>query len=145
MFLCSLYVLGVWNKISMVYVYVGGTSPAQWEDITGTTPLTFANDCASFTTNVSARYATRACQMHLGSSFLWFFGASLSLYISIPYIQGCAWSFVLAFSAAMMSPGNHTYFVSKGCGATRVCFSANSKRKGKLKILIQFKKNGVDS
>lgn len=34
---------------------VGGTSPAQWEDITGTTPLTFVNDCVSFTTNVSAR------------------------------------------------------------------------------------------
>uniref|UniRef100_A0A8C6YEI1 Ankyrin 3 n=1 Tax=Naja naja TaxID=35670 RepID=A0A8C6YEI1_NAJNA len=32
----------------------GGTSPAQWEDITGTTPLTFVNDCVSFTTNVSA-------------------------------------------------------------------------------------------
>lgn len=33
----------------------GGTTPAQWEDITGTTPLTFINDCVSFTTNVSAR------------------------------------------------------------------------------------------
>uniref|UniRef100_UPI00398EAFDA ankyrin-3 n=1 Tax=Pristiophorus japonicus TaxID=55135 RepID=UPI00398EAFDA len=34
----------------------GGTSPAQWEDITGTTPLTFVNDGVSFTTNVSARF-----------------------------------------------------------------------------------------
>uniref|UniRef100_A0AAY4BWC7 ZU5 domain-containing protein n=1 Tax=Denticeps clupeoides TaxID=299321 RepID=A0AAY4BWC7_9TELE len=34
----------------------GGTSPAQWEDITGTTPLSFVTDCVSFTTNVSARY-----------------------------------------------------------------------------------------
>ncbi|KAJ8365935.1 hypothetical protein SKAU_G00147660 [Synaphobranchus kaupii] len=34
----------------------GGTTPAQWEDITGTTPLTFTNDCVSFTTNVSARF-----------------------------------------------------------------------------------------
>lgn len=33
----------------------GGTTPAQWEDITGTTPLTFVHDCVSFTTNVSAR------------------------------------------------------------------------------------------
>ncbi|MGH0118578.1 UNVERIFIED_CONTAM: hypothetical protein FKN15_050087 [Acipenser sinensis] len=33
----------------------GGTSPAQWEDITGTTPLTFVNESVSFTTNVSAR------------------------------------------------------------------------------------------
>lgn len=38
-----------------IYMYTGGTSPAQWEDITGTTPLTFSNDCVSFTTNVSAR------------------------------------------------------------------------------------------
>ena len=34
----------------------GGTSPAQWEDITGTTPLTFSNDCVFFTINVSARF-----------------------------------------------------------------------------------------
>ncbi|XP_067858696.1 ankyrin-3 isoform X1 [Heptranchias perlo] len=34
----------------------GGTSPAQWEDITGTTPLTFVTDGVSFTTNVSARF-----------------------------------------------------------------------------------------
>lgn len=36
----------------------GGTGPAQWEDITGTTKLLYAKDCASFTTNVSARYIT---------------------------------------------------------------------------------------
>uniref|UniRef100_A0A8C1JQF8 Ankyrin 3 n=1 Tax=Cyprinus carpio TaxID=7962 RepID=A0A8C1JQF8_CYPCA len=39
----------------------GGTSPAQWEDITGTTPLTFLNDCVSFTTNVSARFWLADC------------------------------------------------------------------------------------
>ncbi|XP_069097037.1 ankyrin-3 isoform X14 [Pleurodeles waltl] len=39
----------------------GGTSPAQWEDITGTTPLTFTNDCVSFTTNVSARFWLGDC------------------------------------------------------------------------------------
>ncbi|XP_067344785.1 ankyrin-3-like isoform X33 [Channa argus] len=39
----------------------GGTSPAQWEDITGTTPLTFVNDCVSFTTNVSARFWLADC------------------------------------------------------------------------------------
>ncbi|XP_033004782.1 ankyrin-3 isoform X35 [Lacerta agilis] len=43
----------------------GGTSPAQWEDITGTTPLTFVNDCVSFTTNVSARFWLADChQVH---------------------------------------------------------------------------------
>ncbi|XP_077481102.1 ankyrin-3-like isoform X8 [Stigmatopora argus] len=39
----------------------GGTSPAQWEDITGTTPLTFVKDCVSFTTNVSARFWLADC------------------------------------------------------------------------------------
>ncbi|XP_008435581.1 ankyrin-3-like isoform X19 [Poecilia reticulata] len=39
----------------------GGTFPAQWEDITGTTPLTFVNDCVSFTTNVSARFWLADC------------------------------------------------------------------------------------
>ncbi|XP_026078838.1 ankyrin-3-like isoform X33 [Carassius auratus] len=39
----------------------GGTSPAQWEDITGTTPLTFLKDCVSFTTNVSARFWLADC------------------------------------------------------------------------------------
>ncbi|XP_028819148.1 ankyrin-3 isoform X8 [Denticeps clupeoides] len=39
----------------------GGTSPAQWEDITGTTPLTFLNDSVSFTTNVSARFWLADC------------------------------------------------------------------------------------
>ena len=33
----------------------GGTHPAQFDDITGHTPLTFSNDCATFTTTVSAR------------------------------------------------------------------------------------------
>ncbi|XP_058882469.1 ankyrin-3-like isoform X33 [Acipenser ruthenus] len=39
----------------------GGTSPAQWEDITGTTPLTFVNESVSFTTNVSARFWLADC------------------------------------------------------------------------------------
>jgi ankyrin len=34
----------------------GGTHAAQFDDITGHTPLTFSNDCATFTTTVSARY-----------------------------------------------------------------------------------------
>uniref|UniRef100_A0A8C8MCN0 Ankyrin-2-like n=1 Tax=Oncorhynchus tshawytscha TaxID=74940 RepID=A0A8C8MCN0_ONCTS len=40
----------------------GGTTPAQWEDITGTTPLTFIDDCVSFTTNVSARFWLIDCR-----------------------------------------------------------------------------------
>lgn len=37
-------------------VGVGGTSRAQWEDVTGSTPLTFVKECVSFTTTVSARF-----------------------------------------------------------------------------------------
>ncbi|XP_060734891.1 ankyrin-3-like [Tachysurus vachellii] len=40
----------------------GGTSPAHWEDITGTTSLSFVTDCVSFTTNVSARFWLTDCQ-----------------------------------------------------------------------------------
>nr|XP_060635054.1 ankyrin-2 isoform X22 [Anolis sagrei ordinatus] len=40
----------------------GGVTPAQWEDITGTTPLTFVNECVSFTTNVSARFWLIDCR-----------------------------------------------------------------------------------
>ncbi|KAK6293942.1 hypothetical protein J4Q44_G00362680 [Coregonus suidteri] len=47
--------------LSLLCSITGGTSPAQWEDITGTTPLTFVNDCVSFTTNVSARFWLADC------------------------------------------------------------------------------------
>ena len=42
--------------VDMVTCLTGGSTPALWEDITGTTPLTFVNDCVSFTLTVSARY-----------------------------------------------------------------------------------------
>lgn len=35
----------------------GGTDATEWEDITGSTPMTIQNNLASFTTSVSARYA----------------------------------------------------------------------------------------
>lgn len=40
---------------SVSAIVIGGTDQAQWEDITGTTKLVYANECANFTTNVSAR------------------------------------------------------------------------------------------
>merc|ERR1719402_1090750 len=40
----------------------GGTTRAQWEDVTGSTPLTFVNDCVNFTTTVSARFWLMDCQ-----------------------------------------------------------------------------------
>ncbi|CAL8070723.1 unnamed protein product [Calicophoron daubneyi] len=40
----------------------GGTLPAQWEDITGSTPLSKVKDCVSFTTTVSARFWLVDCQ-----------------------------------------------------------------------------------
>uniref|UniRef100_A0A5K4ERA4 Putative ankyrin 2,3/unc44 n=2 Tax=Schistosoma mansoni TaxID=6183 RepID=A0A5K4ERA4_SCHMA len=39
----------------------GGTAPAQWEDITGSTPLSKVKDCVSFTTTVSARFWLMDC------------------------------------------------------------------------------------
>lgn len=40
----------------------GGQTKAQWEDVTGSTPLTFLNDCVSFTTTVSARFWLMDCR-----------------------------------------------------------------------------------
>lgn len=40
----------------------GGTSKAQWEDVTGSTPLSFVNNCVSFTTTVSARFWLMDCR-----------------------------------------------------------------------------------
>jgi len=40
----------------------GGTTRAQWEDVTGSTPLTFLNDTVSFTTTVSARFWLMDCR-----------------------------------------------------------------------------------
>ncbi|XP_036078160.1 ankyrin-3 isoform X13 [Rousettus aegyptiacus] len=62
----------------------GGTSPAQWEDITGTTPLTFIKDCVSFTTNVSARFWLADCHQVLETV-----GLATQLYrelICVPYM-----------------------------------------------------------
>lgn len=42
--------------------HLGGTTRAQWEDVTGSTPLTFVNDCVSFTTTVSARFWLVDCR-----------------------------------------------------------------------------------
>lgn len=44
------------------YPGTGGTTRAQWEDVTGSTPLTFVNDCVSFTTTVSARFWLMDCR-----------------------------------------------------------------------------------
>jgi hypothetical protein len=38
--------------VPSLIVCPGGTTRAQWEDVTGSTPLTFLNDCVSFTTTV---------------------------------------------------------------------------------------------
>uniref|UniRef100_H3AVS9 Ankyrin-1 n=1 Tax=Latimeria chalumnae TaxID=7897 RepID=H3AVS9_LATCH len=49
------------TSLRLLCSVIGGTAPAQWEDITGTTKLVYANDCASFTTNVSARFWLSDC------------------------------------------------------------------------------------
>ncbi|CAH1098989.1 unnamed protein product [Psylliodes chrysocephalus] len=40
----------------------GGQNKAIWEDVTGSTPLTFVKDCVSFTTTVSARFWLMDCR-----------------------------------------------------------------------------------
>uniref|UniRef100_A0A8D3EE32 Ankyrin 1, erythrocytic a n=1 Tax=Scophthalmus maximus TaxID=52904 RepID=A0A8D3EE32_SCOMX len=49
------------TSLRLLCSVIGGTAPAQWEDITGTTKLMYANECASFTTNVSARFWLADC------------------------------------------------------------------------------------
>uniref|UniRef100_A0A9J8A7D6 Ankyrin 1, erythrocytic a n=1 Tax=Cyprinus carpio carpio TaxID=630221 RepID=A0A9J8A7D6_CYPCA len=49
------------TSLRLLCSVIGGTAPAQWEDITGTTKLIYANGCASFTTNVSARFWLADC------------------------------------------------------------------------------------
>jgi len=44
------------------YLTLGGTNESQWEDVTGSTPLTFMNDKVSFTTTVSARFWLMDCR-----------------------------------------------------------------------------------
>ncbi|XP_041485487.1 ankyrin-2-like isoform X28 [Lytechinus variegatus] len=53
---------GDFPTLRLLCSITGGTAPAQWEDITGTTPLTFVNDCVSFTTTVSARFWLMDCK-----------------------------------------------------------------------------------
>ncbi|KAM7227164.1 hypothetical protein CapIbe_021577 [Capra ibex] len=49
------------TSLRLLCSVVGGTDQAQWEDITGTTKLVYANECATFTTNVSARFWLSDC------------------------------------------------------------------------------------
>ncbi|XP_044053037.1 ankyrin-1a isoform X6 [Siniperca chuatsi] len=49
------------TSLRLLCSVIGGTAPAQWEDITGTTKLMYAKECASFTTNVSARFWLADC------------------------------------------------------------------------------------
>uniref|UniRef100_A0A8B9HQ86 Ankyrin 1, erythrocytic a n=1 Tax=Astyanax mexicanus TaxID=7994 RepID=A0A8B9HQ86_ASTMX len=49
------------TSLRLLCSVIGGTAPAQWEDITGTTKLIYAHDCANFTTNVSARFWLADC------------------------------------------------------------------------------------
>ncbi|XP_036791844.1 ankyrin-1 isoform X14 [Oncorhynchus mykiss] len=49
------------TSLRLLCSVIGGTAPAQWEDITGTTKLIYSKDCANFTTNVSARFWLADC------------------------------------------------------------------------------------
>uniref|UniRef100_A0A8C9NT13 Ankyrin 1 n=1 Tax=Serinus canaria TaxID=9135 RepID=A0A8C9NT13_SERCA len=49
------------TSLRLLCSVIGGTAQAQWEDITGTTKLIYENECANFTTNVSARFWLADC------------------------------------------------------------------------------------
>ncbi|KAF5920678.1 hypothetical protein HPG69_014715 [Diceros bicornis minor] len=49
------------TSLRLLCSVIGGIDQAQWEDITGTTKLMYANECATFTTNVSARFWLSDC------------------------------------------------------------------------------------
>uniref|UniRef100_A0A672RZC5 Ankyrin 1 n=1 Tax=Sinocyclocheilus grahami TaxID=75366 RepID=A0A672RZC5_SINGR len=49
------------TSLRLLCSVIGGTAPAQWEDITGTTKLMYSHNCANFTTNVSARFWLTDC------------------------------------------------------------------------------------
>uniref|UniRef100_A0A8C2KEP5 Ankyrin 1, erythrocytic b n=1 Tax=Cyprinus carpio TaxID=7962 RepID=A0A8C2KEP5_CYPCA len=49
------------TSLRLLCSVIGGTAPAQWEDITGTTKLMYSHNCANFTTNVSARFWLADC------------------------------------------------------------------------------------
>ncbi|CAI2731420.1 unnamed protein product [Schistosoma spindalis] len=62
----------------------GGTAPAQWEDITGSTPLSKVKDCVSFTTTVSARFWLMDCSaVHEAAEFASMLYAEATL---VPYM-----------------------------------------------------------
>ena len=54
-----------------IHVHVGGRGATQWNDMTGSVPLTITDDqCVSFTSNLSARYYhTRLSRLSLSLSF----------------------------------------------------------------------------
>nr|VZI34353.1 unnamed protein product [Spirometra erinaceieuropaei] len=52
---------GDMNSLRLLCSITGGTTPAVWEDITGTTPLSRVKDCVSFTSTVSARFWLIVC------------------------------------------------------------------------------------
>uniref|UniRef100_A0A8C4LWW1 Ankyrin 1 n=1 Tax=Equus asinus asinus TaxID=83772 RepID=A0A8C4LWW1_EQUAS len=49
------------TSLRLLCSVIGGTEQAQWEDIKKTTKLVYANECATFTTNVSARFWLSDC------------------------------------------------------------------------------------
>uniref|UniRef100_A0A0R3TAI2 Death domain-containing protein n=1 Tax=Rodentolepis nana TaxID=102285 RepID=A0A0R3TAI2_RODNA len=51
------------SSLRLLCSITGGTAPAVWEDITGSTPLSRVKDCVSFTTTVSARLWLIDCPM----------------------------------------------------------------------------------
>ncbi|XP_018323633.1 ankyrin-3 isoform X2 [Agrilus planipennis] len=53
---------GLAPTLRLLCSITGGQTKAVWEDVTGSTPLTFIKDCVSFTTTVSARFWLMDCR-----------------------------------------------------------------------------------
>ncbi|XP_015121969.1 ankyrin-3 isoform X2 [Diachasma alloeum] len=56
------YQSGETPTLRLLCSIAGGTSEAQWEDVTGSTPLAFSSEKVSFTTTVSARFWLMDCR-----------------------------------------------------------------------------------
>ncbi|KAI4470519.1 ankyrin repeat and protein kinase domain-containing protein [Holotrichia oblita] len=53
---------GFASTLRLLCSITGGQNKAVWEDVTGSTPLSFVKDCVSFTTTVSARFWLMDCR-----------------------------------------------------------------------------------
>lgn len=77
----------IFAKLSAICKSTGGTNKAQWEDVTGSTPLAIVEDCLLFTTTVSARFWLVDCRSSQASLDSTKYATELYEYIiRVPYM-----------------------------------------------------------